>query len=461
MAKRPLSIRIRSYQVGFGDCSLLTFDYKSDGSDSRHVLIDFGSTARPKSAPSLDDVAARIKEDCGGSLNAVVATHRHKDHISGFATRKGGGPGAVIASCKPKVVLQPWTEDPRAASDARVPTHYGKSKGFVQGLASMQGLAETVARSARSLPNLSKSMQSHLAFLGENNISNRSAVENLIRMGKKSKGRFLYFGCEKDMDLSRDMDLEGVDIRVLGPPTLEQTTAIRKQRSRDNDEFWHLRAAATSFWDHRVDQRPFWQFQNSALQAVAGGKGGKKGASVLFPRADVWSHTPAWSRWFVERLERESADSLLQIVRTLDDAMNNTSVILLVKVGSMKLLFPGDAQVENWGYALGQAKVRRLLGGTNVYKVGHHGSLNATPKTLWSLFENRGSERKAGRLHTLNSTMGGKHGSTSKRTEVPRRTLVHALKDESHYLTTQSIKSKKTFWRDTEVDVRRKQVKQP
>ena len=47
---------------------------------------------------------------------------------------------------------------------------------------------------------------------------------------------------------------------------------------------------------------------------------------------------------------------MLGIVRTLDQAMNNTSVILLFEVGNKKLLFPGDAQIENWSYALNAAK---------------------------------------------------------------------------------------------------------
>jgi hypothetical protein len=38
--------------------------------------------------------------------------------------------------------------------------------------------------------------------------------------------------------------------------------------------------------------------------------------------------------------------------------------------------------------------------------------------------------------------MAGKHGSTSSKTEVPRRTLVDALKEESNFHTTQSLRKK-------------------
>jgi hypothetical protein len=39
------------------------------------------------------------------------------------------------------------------------------------------------------------------------------------------------------------------------------------------------------------------------------------------------------------------------------------------------------------------------------------------------------------------STMAGKHGSEDKRTEVPRRTLVEMLKDDTHFHSTQEMDS--------------------
>lgn len=119
MAKTPTSVTIRSYQVGFGDCFLLQFQY-ADG-DVRNMLIDFGTTGVPKvmaTTPSklMPLVAAKIAEHCGrdiakkkeGKLHVVVATHRHKDHISGFATDgSNGGSGKTIAELRPDVVVQP------------------------------------------------------------------------------------------------------------------------------------------------------------------------------------------------------------------------------------------------------------------------------------------------------------------------------------------------------------------
>ena len=135
---------------------------------------------------------------------------------------------------------------------------------------------------------------------------------------------------------------------------------------------------------------------------------------------------------------------MLSIVRMLDKAMNNTSLILLFRVGGKSLLFPGDAQIENWAYALDQAEkkpaLKKKLESVDLYKVGHHGSLNATPKSLWALFAHKGPRQQEHRLQTVVSTMAGKHGSARSGTEVPRSKLVDELKEHSDFFTTQSLK---------------------
>ena len=73
------------------------------------------------------------------------------------------------------------------------------------------------------------------------------------------------------------------------------------------------------------------------------------------------------------------------------------------------------------------------------YKVGHHGSLNATPRQwLWEAF----TKKKGKQLQTMMSTMSGKHGKVASKTEVPRRTLVTALESGSQLKNTQELKGK-------------------
>jgi hypothetical protein len=118
--------------------------------------------------------------------------------------------------------------------------------------------------------------------------------------------------------------------------------------------------------------------------------------------------------------------------------MNNTSLILLFEVEGKKLLFPGDAQIENWAYVLSQPKefpsAKKLLSAVNLYKVGHHGSRNATPRTLWGWFDQKRSQTKtSGSLKSVVSTLKGKHH------DVPKKSLITALTSESEFHTTEKM----------------------
>ena len=413
MAKKqpPTSVTLRSYQVGFGDCFLLTFNYgEGTGADRRHVLIDFGSTAKPKTGTvAMATIAGKIAEACNGKLHAIVATHRHTDHISGF----GGKTGKILAALNPDVVVQPWTEHPDARTGAKqAPAVIERSKGFIGALTDMHAIAGSALREIQSL-RTTKTVKEQLRFLGEDNIANRAAIDTL--MGMKCNHAYVHYGSKSGLESV----LPGVRIHVLGPPTLTQSRAIEKQRSEDPTEFWHL-------------------------QALAAKRSASEGRDI-FPRARkmTGSALPLETRWFLPRVEAVRGEQLLEIVRILDKQMNNTSVILLFEVGTKKLLFPGDAQLENWMHALKEADEaaanRKLLAGVDVYKVGHHGSLNATPKSLWKLFTKRGGAAKKNRLTTVMSTMAGKHGSADRDTEVPRSKLVTALMEESSFFTTQKL----------------------
>ncbi len=401
----PHHLELCTYNVGFGDCFLLTFHYSGH---KRHLLIDFGSVAGPRHgqpAP-LEKVARDIARRCDGKLHAIVATHRHRDHINGFA----GKPGKIIAAMKPDVVVQPWTEHPGLAPKANAPlSGVANERHFVASMHNMHLVARHACRHAAA-PGLSLHLARQLRFLGEDNLPNLEAVGNLMTMGRSH--RYVYAGARDPLSGA----LPGVRTRVLGPPTLAQTNAIRRQRVRDEDEFWHLQSLAASV-----------------------GRGSK--GTDPFPRARTYRSggIPPAVQLTLERLQRLNDKQLLSIVRALDTAINNTSVILLIAAGAKTLLFPGDAQIESWEYAL--PKYRKYLAGVDLYKVGHHGSLNATPKTLWSGFSKRGGERRADRLTTVLSTRVGLHGSHSDGTEVPRALLVDALRRDSTLVSTQSSRA--------------------
>jgi beta-lactamase superfamily II metal-dependent hydrolase len=88
----------------------------------------------------------------------------------------------------------------------------------------------------------------------------------------------------------------------------------------------------------------------------------------------------------------QQTHSLLRIVSSLEDALNNASIILLLQSGTRRLLFPGDAQIENWSYSLTSTSstakaLRAEIGTLDLYKVGHHGSRNASPRSLLTMWQ--------------------------------------------------------------------------
>jgi hypothetical protein len=400
-SSRPRKISLRAYQVGFGDCFLLTFHYAAPETD-RHILIDFGSTEIPDGAPERPKMLLKIAQDiqkkCDGHLHAVIATHRHADHINGFATQKGGkGSGDVIRSCKPDVVLQPWTEDPDAPEDPfreRLKTLHAIA--WKIGNAELGRLQKIKGYSPGVLNDLRRFAANNT---GEHDVANKSAVENLRSMGKK-KPLFLSYG--EDVELG----LDGVKVHVLGPPALEKWPQIQQQRATNPDEFWQLLKAS------------------GPIAGIA---------DPLFdgPATPVSEWAPQHARWLIRRLSSLRGEQLLEMVRTLDNVLNNTSLILLFEVGKERLLFPGDAQWENWSYALKQPGNDELLKGATLYKVGHHGSRNATPRSLWKLIGHTG-------IRSVVSTKAGKHGKSESHTEVPRATLVKELK-KFELFSTQDI----------------------
>ena len=417
----PVTVRVRMYQVGFGDCFLVTVEYDGplpDGRAERHLLIDYGSSRSARDGRAkgrMADVAALIEEHTHGVLDVLALTHRHKDHLSGFADDTGA---QTLRRLSPARVLRPWTEDPTLQPDATGPASGDEaplavdggavgddsgavgddggavgavSRSFAAGLAGVQAAAEHLATTA--------GLHADVLEAAGQQLKNAEAVRLLDDLSDTGRGRYLYAGSDPG---TADL-LPGLTVTVLGPPTVEQEPAVTGQREDDKDQFWMLRLGAS-------------------LTSVAG----PPGSTGALSDVDLG---PGPVRRLVERLAGQRSHSAARLVHQLDDALNNTSLVLLLQVGRLSLLFPGDAQIENWQYTLdrlaGDPELRATLRDVDLYKVGHHGSRNATPRSLYALWQERPAA--APPVTSLMSTRPGVHGE-SEATAVPRQTLVDALK---------------------------------
>lgn len=397
---RPSSVTLRAYQVGFGDCFLLGFRYPEpldDGRSERHVLIDFGSTRWPPGhGLRYPEIAEDIETRTGGTLDAIVVTHRHKDHLSGFASDEAA---ATIAGLGPRRVLRPWTENPEAAADATGQALVGeRSLRFAEGLGQAQEFAEAVAA---SVDENARGFRQGLRAFALEQVANRKAIGRLDELAEQAEAGAAYLFAGEPSGL--EALLPGVAVHVLGPPTIDQ---------------WPQVAGA------RDDDPEYWLRQRGLLTRMLEAANAPPETVRVAARVPAGGIDPGPVRWIVRRLHDQQTHSLLRIVRGLDDALNNTSLILLFEAGTRRLLFPGDAQIENWSYALtspaGDA-FQGLLKEVDLYKVGHHGSRNASPRSLVGRWGGRSRP-----LTSVLSTLPGVHGH-SEATSVPRTTLCDAL----------------------------------
>jgi hypothetical protein len=176
----PHTVRVRMYRVGFGDCFLVTLEYDrplEDGRNARHLLIDFGSF-RKATQPSFSEIAALIAQHCQGKLDVIVASHRDKDHIAGFADHEAFG---TLRQLSPSLVVRPWTDHPSAGWFGRIDRSKSSNSG------TDERLRETVQDRA-----------SH----------------NLLSMGSQCQVAYLEAGRAESIERW----LCGTEVLLLGPP---------------------------------------------------------------------------------------------------------------------------------------------------------------------------------------------------------------------------------------------------
>ncbi|MCX6575312.1 MAG: MBL fold metallo-hydrolase, partial [Candidatus Aminicenantes bacterium] len=98
-------MKVRMYCQGLGDCFLLSFP---GGGRNIYILVDCGVFMGTASAKEMmEQIAQDIQQTTQGHLDAVVVTHEHWDHLSGFNQAKQIFDNMTIGE-----VWFAWTEKP-------------------------------------------------------------------------------------------------------------------------------------------------------------------------------------------------------------------------------------------------------------------------------------------------------------------------------------------------------------
>jgi hypothetical protein len=294
----------------------------------RHILIDCGNLWGEKSGP-LKDALADVLDVVGNErLDLLVATHEHWDHIKGFETG--------LAKLKAKVdrvwltvAMKRDHQEAAGLNELRA-----RAAGLWQGLAA-QGAA------------LGAEANSWLA----NSLSTEEAARAL-RETLPAKTAYVYRGCGEVMPFT-------------DPKTHLQILAPEKE----------------------IDATYMGAAQGLLAAFEGDGRAAASGEETEIPWPPHISHSD-----FTRLVEGLGAFRLLWAAAELtQEAINNSSVVLLLEWRDRRLLFPGDAQwdpEEHPAEQRGSWQVMQqhdtaappVLGRRiDFLKVGHHGSHNATP----------------------------------------------------------------------------------
>ena len=369
-----LTATVRMYRFDeLGDCFLITF--AEDGKRSR-ILIDCGSFRNSAASKArIQKVATHIKDELGGErLSVVAGTHQHNDHLSGFVHCND-----IFNAIGVQEVWLSWLDNPNDKTANKIGEHFHNLRMALYD--ARDHLTSTPGVKSTTLDTLNDA----LAFSGSKGISDppvlpSNAVANLKKLGKTS-----YLNPGQILDMP-GLPAGSVKVHVLGPP--RDTDLLYRADPKKGESYEAALAsgmlAATKLRDATAnqahgssaedDQYPFNEPYKRRGRSLQSGSLGKMVKSYN-AKAETW-----------RRIDSDWTNQAETLALFLDTYTNNSSLVLafeLVESGKV-LLFAADAQIGNWTswadvkWDDPKTTTDDLLGKTIFYKVGHHGSHNAT-----------------------------------------------------------------------------------
>jgi hypothetical protein len=403
-AKKQSQICVRMYRHGLGDCFLLRLP-KDSGDGSFNILIDCGLISVAKNpAPTMQKVVADIDKACNSHIDVVIMTHEHWDHVSGFSTQQAQ---KAFDDIEIGQVWYAWTEDPANALGKKLREERAAKVN------ALQTAAIALRRSGSPLAvQRADRIESILQFFG---VGSTADIEALAAEGGsgawgKSRSAFEYprqrRGVKVRYCYSKNPPIElsgvnGVRVYVLGPPE-DESRIKRSSPTKKGKEVYEFAS------DFAIDDNLAAAFMRlDSSSAATGGPDCPFDENVcVFPGMGARRVPPTLETLMTKtwdspdmdwrRIELDWTSAAETLALNLDSHTNNTCLVIaleLVESGRV-LLFAADAQVGNWlswqdtkwtvkdENATRQVTGPDLLQRTVFYKVGHHGSHNATLRAL-------------------------------------------------------------------------------
>ncbi|MEM1119644.1 MAG: hypothetical protein AAGJ18_04305 [Bacteroidota bacterium] len=418
-------VTVRMYRQGHGDCYLLAFPRKDRRRKAPYyVLIDCGYKRGSQKKPDPADLSGRrkipalpntdfqnivdnIAEVTKKRIDLFIITHEHEDHVNGIKEKYFGDFHIEEAWFA-------WTENPK--DELAKELDKGKRRTIQQLIGARHQLALAVGPENPTVLTLENFIGLELG-LDEDGFNETSALAALAAVdenGRRIRGNrgSMYFVTDKANENKgtsyllpnqvKDLDkTAGVRAFVLGPP--RDAKKLRDEDPRGQEAF-HLamsstkrRLALSDAFD--LDEEATAPFENACALAQNVALGDQHTKSDFFRTyygakgegTELVNEAPSEDNADWRRIDEEWLYAAEQLAIKLNSGVNNSSLVLAFELPHTKknLLFVGDAQRGNWitwsdceFEEVDGTKItpKELLGRTVLYKVGHHGSHNATLK---------------------------------------------------------------------------------
>ena len=400
MSAPASGVKVRMYRQGHGDCFLLAF--AGSNGEPVYVLIDCGykpgSNGAKYNLSNWDDVVESIKAATGARLDLVVITHEHQDHVNGLWKKKN----PYFGDFEVGAAWFAWTEDP----DDDLANELRKKHGD-----QLLGLVAARNRLSLSDPSAAARLDTLLSLeLGVDPPDFAAAAKKkkkdpedsinkqCMRLIKTKAGKKNTTYIRPHKDIMTIPGVENVRVFALGPPYVATLLADTDPKGSEAFPGHGARPPSSFFAAAEVrrysadtpDTRPFSRRFSLSLDRASEhpqfGEFFRLRYSGLTSEGAAKSEANEDAGW--RRIDNDWLYSAEALALRLNRGINNTSLVLAFELVNSKrvLLFAGDAQRGNWiswvdGPDGDQTEtVRDLLARTVLYKVGHHGSHNATLK---------------------------------------------------------------------------------
>ncbi|MEJ2733043.1 MAG: hypothetical protein P8189_05635 [Anaerolineae bacterium] len=334
-------LRVRVYNVRFGDAILVTVPEQGDGggTEIRHILFDVGNAKASKQggeghddrvfAPVVRDI---VHELDGRPLDLYVMTHEHWDHVQGLPYADEH----VFPNEDLKALLQvqhSWF------SGSAAPNYYETHPDAEKALAGVDEVYAQLESLWRADPKQADDPFADVLMINNNRNATAFYVDRLRLLAGEAHTHYVH----RPRPGHPEDSLEG------------------------KHPFQELRL---SLWAPEEDTADYFSsLQPMALNVTPGETAEDEPALTrVFPPAGV----DAGAFYdLVSSRQGTFLDNLLAI----DKAKNNTSLVLLLEWRGWKLLFPADAERKSWRMMDQHHQLQEV----HFLKVSHHGSHTGMP----------------------------------------------------------------------------------